>query len=255
MFSFSALLKSLRIFPRTISYVRLANKKENDIELIKKAWAEETLSRLNVQTRLINLPSEEPSLLYLGNHISYLDIPVLLQYVPHLSFVAKSEVADWPIIGSAAKKANTVFVDREHSVKRVKKESPLKSSPSLAIYNSLKQGKRIAIFPSGTTSIDESKPWKSGAFKIAARGNFKIQPFRIKYSSPRTAAYIDDDNLILHLMKMSQADKIEATLEFHEPVYLSDLERDMAYWRKWSQSSFNSKLTQTDLVVKPETIL
>lgn len=255
MFSFSSLFKSLRIFPRTVSYVRLTNQKDADIEQIKKNWAAETLARLNVETHLINQPSEDPSLLYLGNHISYLDIPVLFQHVPNLSFVAKSEVADWPIIGKAAKKANTVFVDREKAIKKIQKNDPLKSSASFAIFNSLKKGQRIAIFPSGTTSIDESKPWKSGAFKIATRGNFKIQPFRIKYSAPRMAAYIDDDNLILHLMKISQSEKIQATLEFHEPVYLNDLNYDIEYWRKWSQSSFNSKLTQTDLVVKEETIL
>ncbi|MEI5617540.1 lysophospholipid acyltransferase family protein, partial [Streptomyces brasiliscabiei] len=55
-------------------------------------------------------------LLLLPNHSSWLDIPVLGSRMP-LSFVAKSEVASWPIFGLLARLQRCVFVERERRAK------------------------------------------------------------------------------------------------------------------------------------------
>jgi 1-acyl-sn-glycerol-3-phosphate acyltransferase len=47
-----------------------------------------------------------------GNHLSYLDIPLLMQSSPNISFVAKEEVGRWPVIGAGAHALNTIFVKR-----------------------------------------------------------------------------------------------------------------------------------------------
>ncbi len=52
----------------------------------------------------------EPALV-LANHVSWLDIIVLGSLRP-LSFVAKSEIAGWPVIGTLARLQRTVFIDR-----------------------------------------------------------------------------------------------------------------------------------------------
>ena len=54
--------------------------------------------------------TEGPTL-FVANHVSYLDIPVIAQCVD-ATFVAKAEVAGWPLFGHAAKLTRTIFIQR-----------------------------------------------------------------------------------------------------------------------------------------------
>ena len=49
--------------------------------------------------------------LFVSNHVSYLDIPVIAGYADG-TFVAKAEVARWPLFGQAAKLTRTIFIQR-----------------------------------------------------------------------------------------------------------------------------------------------
>lgn len=222
-----SLFKSLMIFPRTINYIKQTQIHKSDIEKIKVNWSHEFLERLHIEVEVIGKPTLEKSTLFVGNHISYVDIPLLFKYIPQASFVAKQEVGEWPIIGSAARQARTVFVDRNNSQNRSVVREVLQSA--------LAHGQRVILFPSGTTSISENVAWKKGAFEMAKEGGFKIQPFRINYLPLRDVAYIDEDTLLFHLMKLSQHKSIQATLEFHEPVLVEDVYSDAKYWQQWSQ--------------------
>src|SRR5688572_24707330 len=51
-----------------------------------------------------------------SNHLSYLDILAYSSLVPCV-FVAKREVASWPVLGLFARMAGTIFVDRAHRIK------------------------------------------------------------------------------------------------------------------------------------------
>lgn len=222
-----SLYKSLMIFPRTLTYLKQTKAPKADIEKIKLNWSHELMERLNIEVNVIGKPTEAASTLFLGNHISYVDIPLLFKHIPLASFVAKKEVGTWPIIGAAARQARTVFVDRSKSSNR--------SAVREGIQSALTRGQRIILFPSGTTSVSEHVAWKKGAFELAQEGGFKIQPFRLNYFPLRDVAYIDEDTLIFHLMKLSQHKKIQATLEFHEPVNVQDVYLDAKYWQEWSQ--------------------
>src|SRR5260221_10496863 len=52
--------------------------------------------------------------LFVANHASYLDIIMLGSLLP-ASFIAKSEVAGWPLFGWLAKAQRTVFIDRRRA--------------------------------------------------------------------------------------------------------------------------------------------
>ena len=56
-------------------------------------------------------PAPGEAALVLANHVSWLDIVVIGSLRP-LSFVAKSEIAGWPVIGTLARLQRTVFIDR-----------------------------------------------------------------------------------------------------------------------------------------------
>ena len=80
--------------------------------------------------------------LSISNHASYLDI-MILGSLFKTSFVAKKEVAYWPLIGILAKLQNTIFIDR--------KISSLKEQEKKIIKH-LKEKKNLVIFPEGTSS-------------------------------------------------------------------------------------------------------
>ncbi|KYG61830.1 hypothetical protein AZI85_06325 [Bdellovibrio bacteriovorus] len=227
MKAITSLTDSVGLFAKTYHYLQKSKHPEASVEDLKLQWAQDMLSRLRIDLAVSGKVSEQKSLLFLGNHVSYLDIPLLMSTVRGLSFVAKEEVGSWPIIGSAAKKIDTVFVRRESgSSRQLARQS---------VQEALSNGQRIAIFPSGTTCMHEKKVWRRGAFEIAYEKNFFFQPFRITYLPLRAAAYIDDDFLPSHLYNLFGLERIHAKLEFHEPVQIKDPVVDCEYWQKWTK--------------------
>ncbi|MEI7607278.1 MAG: lysophospholipid acyltransferase family protein, partial [Rhodospirillaceae bacterium] len=66
----------------------------------------------DIQVRVVGQPSVDKPTLFISNHVSYLDIEVLGALIAG-SFIAKSEVAGWPLFGWLAKLQETVFIDRK----------------------------------------------------------------------------------------------------------------------------------------------
>mgnify|MGYP001266264721 CR=1 FL=1 len=101
------------------------------------------LRLIGVRVKVKGAPSPARPLLILANHGSWLDICVLGSLMP-LVFVAKSEVAGWPLIGLLAKFQRTVFVDRQrrHATGAVNRE----------IAGRLREGDPVVLFAEGTSS-------------------------------------------------------------------------------------------------------
>jgi lyso-ornithine lipid O-acyltransferase len=145
------------------------------------------------------LPTDGPCLV-VSNHVSWIDIPVLSTLAP-MSFVAKREVAAWPLFGWLAKLQRTVFVDRErrHSTGQSRDEL----SERLAALD------RIVLFPEGTSHHGAAVlPFKSSFFAAAAN-DVVIIPVTLAYklhwglplnrrNRPRFAWFADID-LMPHL--------------------------------------------------------
>ena len=111
--------------------------------------------------------------LFVCNHISYLDIPILGSSLP-VRFVAKSEVKDWPIFGFLSKLASTVYIKRVKSDILVQKNK---------IFDLLSVGEKLLIFPEATTSDgNRVLPFKSSVFSALENQNFIIQPLVIIYT-------------------------------------------------------------------------
>ena len=215
------------VFAQTYRYLQKSKDPSSCVEELKQQWAHDILGRLRLKLQVVGEVSLDKSLLYVGNHISYLDIAILLRSVPGISFVAKHEISSWPVFGKAAQKIETVFVKREDGDSR--------KSARKSIHEALDRGQRVAIFPSGTTCITEKKPWKKGAFEIAHEQNHRIQPFRITYNPLRAAAYIDRDFFPVHLYSLFALENIEATIEFHEPVNVTNPLEDCRRWCEWAR--------------------
>ena len=100
-------------------------------------------SLLGVRIKVIGERMREHPLLIVSNHVSWLDISVITALAP-VVFVAKREVASWPLFGLLAKLQRSVFVDRSrrHKTREVNSE----------IAQRLAEGDPVVLFGEGTSS-------------------------------------------------------------------------------------------------------
>jgi lyso-ornithine lipid O-acyltransferase len=167
--------------------------------------------------------SHDKSVFFVSNHVSYFDIIALGSIVP-ASFVAKSDVAAWPIFGFLARVCRTLFIERR-SMSAMKQIEITKSR--------LDQGDSLIVFPEGTSS-DGSRvlPFKSTLFATVEGGHGTIQPVSIRYTRlngmpigralrPFHAWYGDMD-LAPHLWSALSLGSVEVMVRFHAPVTASD---------------------------------
>jgi len=198
-----------------------------NIDDLKIDWAQRVMNCLNVSLTVRGEISDRPSLLFIGNHLSYLDIPLLMKVVRGASFVAKQELSRWPVFGYGARRIHTVFVDRSNANSR--------DGARQALFQALDQGQRVTLFPSGTTNLGPAERWRKGGFEIACESNSWVQPFRITYNPIREVAFIDDDAFLPHLYRLAKVPRIEAVIEFHSPVQITDPIQDCLTWKSWCE--------------------
>ncbi len=201
-------LQIFNAFLKTAIYgCMIIGKNENSRNQTKQKWAKMILKSFGFSVEIIGQQPPMGTQILVGNHISYLDIVILMSAVPEIAFIAKDDLKKWPIIGAAATVAGTIFVNRSTSYGKKKFLDQ--------IINQLNEkNKSIAIFPSGTTALYEEKPWKKGAFKIAKQAQVPVQLFRIDYQPLRESAYIDDDNLLSSMYRLSKIKNKSASLQW-----------------------------------------
>ena len=144
-------------------------------------WHRRALAALATRVRVTGAPAADRPLLVTPNHVSWLDIPVIASLMP-ISFVAKSEVAGWPLFGLFAKLQRTVFVDRTRRTATGAAASELGGR--------LAAGDCMVLFPEGTSSSgDVVLPFRSaliGAARtaIVAGGHERVwvQPMTLAYT-------------------------------------------------------------------------
>lgn len=104
-------------------------------------WSARLLAILGVEVVVHGEIPEESGLL-VANHVSWLDIPVI-NSLTGAAFLSKNSIRYWPVIGWFAVASGTLFIRRgRHDAKRIAE----------AIATRLTEGRRMAIFPEGTTS-------------------------------------------------------------------------------------------------------
>jgi len=185
-----------RVFLKTAYYwSRTFRKTEIEIIPLKQQWAQMVLSSMGFKIHIFGKPPQQGPIILVGNHISYMDIPLALAVAPEARFIAKREVSRWPIVGGAATTVGTIFVERESG----KDRSAVRRAVAKALND---HNATIIVFPSGTTTLDEQIAWKKGIFEIAKDLGIPIKLFKIDYQPLRETAYIDDDQLLLQMSKL-----------------------------------------------------
>jgi 1-acyl-sn-glycerol-3-phosphate acyltransferase len=126
---------------------------------------------------------------YLSNHRSYLDIP-MLGGVLGACFLSRADVESWTVIGASARAIGTVFIDRDDPGSRVRAARALARRV---------RSHSIIVFPEGTTGGDRlPQPFAGGLFRLLGRLRVPIVPVTIRYSD-RRAYWIDQRTIAEHL--------------------------------------------------------
>ena len=150
------------------------------VHIIARLWARSILTVSRVPVKVHGLSNIEPGkpYIYMANHQSNFDIPVLLGYLPvQFRWLAKAELFKIPVFGRAMLGAGYVKIDRFNQ------ESAFKSIDEAA--QRIKSGVSVMIFPEGTRSIDGNiRPFKKGGFVMAVDSGVPIVPVILKGTRP-----------------------------------------------------------------------
>ncbi|HEX3862238.1 MAG TPA: lysophospholipid acyltransferase family protein [Stellaceae bacterium] len=185
---------------------------------------------LGLRVRRVGHPASGRPVLFASNHVSYLDITVLGSLLP-ASFIAKREVAGWPLFGWLARLQRSVFIDRQV-------RSTARQRDSIA--RRLADKEALILFPEGTSGDgNRVLPFKSALFSVAAGGSSAapaapvlVQPVSIAYTRldglpigrrlrPLFAWY-GSMALAPHLWTMLGLGTVEIVVEFHRPTTLAE---------------------------------
>lgn len=153
---------------------------------------------------------QDRSVLYVSNHISWLDIFVL-NSVRCTSFIAKSDIRRWPVIGWLVAGAGTVFIERgqRRAIQIV--------SQQMAVC--FERGDAVGLFPEGTTSTGwEVRPFHASLFETAISLNVDIQPVALVFEHQgrrsERFAFVGEQSLVGNIWVLLSARHVSVHCHF-----------------------------------------
>lgn len=185
---------------------------EGERDARKRRWSKKLLSILSVSVRERNAPANLPErCLLVLNHISWVDIFVINARSP-ATFIAKSEIRDWPVVGWLCTLVGTLYIERG-------KPSAARSA-SRRIATALERGVLIAIFPEGTTTFGRSlEPFHTALFQPALDAAAGVQPVALRYLDAAgrhtdAAGYVGETSFMESVWTILSTPHIIADLDF-----------------------------------------
>jgi 1-acyl-sn-glycerol-3-phosphate acyltransferase len=176
-------------------------------------WIRHLIRIVGIHITLYGKPLTSNALL-VANHISFLDIIVIASVVP-ARFLSKHSVRYWPIIGYLTQLCGTIYIERG-------KRSQLSHTLD-AMKVALRNERPLLIFPEGTTSLGTRVlKFHSGLFQAAIDNKVPVQALTLHYRRnhrpDRLAAYIDQDNFLISLIRLMARGETEVHLSFTPPI-------------------------------------
>lgn len=164
--------------------------------------------------------------LYVGNHVSWLDIPVLGAHI-NGAFVARADVAAWGAVGRLADLQRTIYVERGRRQQAAEQQDQ--------IARRLQAGDNVILFPEGTSTLGQRVlPFRSALFAAVEQADLDvlIQPFSLGYThlnglpvvraTRSRIGWVGDMDLVPHAMALLGQGTVGAGLIFHPPVRPAD---------------------------------
>lgn len=192
---------------------------------LKQRWSRQLLGMLGVQVRYRGALATDaglPNGLIIANHISFLDIFVVNTIAP-TAFVSKNDVRNWPLIGWLSARTDTLFLERGS------RSAAQRARENLVTH--LRCGKRVALFPEGTTTRgDTVLPFHSALLQSAIDAEATVTPIALRYrandgSHSTAPAYVDDISLLECLRSIASEKQLYAEVVAHRPLTTGAIDR------------------------------
>ena len=198
-------------------------------------WSRRVLAICGVTVRLVVSPSNasgeaairhgKTGAMLVMNHTSWIDI-----YVVHTlraaHFVAKAEIAGWPVIGYLTARTGTVFIER--GKRRAVRDANQRVASILA------EGGFVAVFPEGTTTDGTTLlPFHANLMQPVIEAAIPLVPAALRYvtrdgEASRATAYIGNTNLFESILTIMRNAPIVAELHLLPALAVNGLTRHEA---------------------------
>lgn len=199
-----------------------------------QAWALAMLKIVGIELLVRGTPVAQGPALLVANHLSWLDI-VVLHASRYCRFVSKSDIKHWPLVGTLAGGAGTLYIERES-----------RRDAHRVVHHMTRQlqlGDVLAVFPEGTTGDGTRlKPFHANLLQAAISAHAPVQPVALHFVDAATGQtcfaprYIDDDSIFVSIWETLNVRHLRAEVTFGEPqpchgrdrrTWAADLQRDV----------------------------
>ena len=182
-----------------------------------RAWSGGLMRVFGMRMRRVGTPMRG-GVMFVANHVSWIDI-VALHSQRMMGFVAKREIAGWPVVGWLAARGETIFHQRgnQESLGGVLHEMLAR----------LRDGHAVGVFPEGRTR-DGRKigPFHARIFLAAVEAGAPVQPVALRYGERGCAqpvvAFAPGESFFANFARLLGEPARVAEVRFLEPVHVDD---------------------------------
>lgn len=176
-------------------------------------WSVRLLRIFGLRSVRFGEPLGDP-VLFVANHTSWIDI-VMLHSQRAACFVAKAEIAGWPLVGWLARNGGTIFHRRgnNHSLSTVMQ----------AMVERLRGGRSVAVFPEGGTGYNGVlKVFHARIFQAALDAGVPVQPVALRFARDGRrvvdAGFREHESFVHNIVRMLGEAPLDAEVRFLAPV-------------------------------------
>lgn len=177
-----------------------------------QVWSQQVLAMLGIHLRIVGQPPLTGPVMLVANHLSWLDIPVM-HAARHCRFVSKADVKAWPLIGTLASAAGTLYIERSSRRDALRMVQTMQEA--------LERGEVLAVFPEGTTGDGrEMLPFHANLIQAAVAAQAPVQPVGLRFvdkASGTTSfapSYTGDETLVGSIWRTLCAPPIDAVVHY-----------------------------------------
>ncbi len=202
----------------------MKNGREPAVHRMIRWWSTWLLRVFGMRSVRVGVPLADP-VLFIANHTSWIDI-VLLHSQRAVCFVAKAEIARWPLVGWMAANGGTIFHRRgsNHSLSTVMQ----------VMVERMQGGRSVAVFPEGGTGYNGVlKIFHARIFQAALDADVPVQPVALRFARGGRrvidAGFRENESFVHNIVRLLGSAPMDAEVHFLAPVPASpDARRRMA---------------------------
>jgi len=194
---------------------------------IYQGWARNVARVFGMRVRVIGEPPRPPYF-FVMNHLSYVDILLVAMFLPGAKFIARHDMANWPLLGHIARRVDTIFVNR----------TSVSAVPDVCrqVEEAFRNGYGVGMAPEATTGKgDRVLPFHPPLLEPAVRSgvpvNYAVIRFRTMENEPpafRVVNWWEDISFVAHAMRLLQVRSFEATIAFGPVPVLAQHRKQLA---------------------------